>query len=166
MTKAADTNPAGSQRKRNTNQTKTNVAQQNTSTSNNKKSNKQNQNTNQSLTQAAPKSSSPTPAPPPRTKSPAPQPEKHIPLKGYNGSDIETLLSSGVTAQAEVYKPAQTTSQKSGPWGQKCKLHIAISLDISLTTEAGTMATGTDFWLELRKQVAKLQKGESTNKGG
>ncbi|KAK5941326.1 hypothetical protein PMZ80_006604 [Knufia obscura] len=146
MNRTANPSATGSQRKRNINQARTNVASQQNNNSNSQQQKKGNK---QSQQQSNSKPSTSTPASKP-TPPPVPQPEKHVPLSGFNGEDIDHLLTRGVDAEAGVYKPEKTVTQKTGPWGQK----------------PGTMVTGKDFWLELRKQVATLQKGGSTNKGG
>lgn len=120
MTKAVNANADGSQRKSNTNQSRPNVAsQQNNSSSNQqqKKGNKQTQQQNNA------KPSTPTPASKPASP-PTPQPEKYVPLKDFNGDEIDNLLSRGVDPETEVYKPEKTATQKAGPWGQKRKLEL------------------------------------------
>jgi len=120
MTKTANASADGSQRKRNTNQSRPNVAsQQNNSSSNQqqKKGNRQTQPQNNT------KPSTPTLASKPASP-PTPQPEKYVPLKDFNGDEIDSLLSRGVDPEAEVYKPEKTATQKTGPWGQKRKLEL------------------------------------------
>lgn len=109
MTKTADASAHGSRRK---------LATQQNNSSNNppqKKGNKQNHQNNS-------KPSAPTPASKPASP-PVPQPEKHVPLRGFNAEEIDNLMSIGIDAEAEVYKPAKTVAQEAGPWGQKRKLH-------------------------------------------
>lgn len=186
----ANANDSTSQRKRNTNQPRANVASQNNpqSQQNSKRGNKQqnqHQNQNQNQTQTAAKSapSANTSAPTP-TFAPAPVPipvptapatptiiqpdEPHQSVAGFNSDEVNKLLKSGYDEKAPTYKPDQpVTQQKTSPWGQK----RTYSTNILPKTEywhviASSMSNGKDFWLELRKQVAILQKGESTNKGG
>lgn len=133
----ANPDPAGSQRKKNTNQRSNVTSQHNNTNSNtpattqgsqpqNKKS-KQNQNQTHSQTQsqnqsqASTKPSSPAP-PPPKTATPPPaKVVKHVPLDGFNAAEVDELLSSGCDANALVYKPEQPV-QKTSPWGQKREL--------------------------------------------
>jgi len=123
MTKTTTANATGSQRKRNTNQTKSNVASQNSpqSQQNIKKGNKQQnqqQNQNQPAAKSATSTTTSTPASPP---PPVPAEEPHTPLIGFNGDEIDTLLKSGHDDKALIYKAEQSVpQQKSGPWGQKC----------------------------------------------
>lgn len=120
MTKTANASADGSQRKRNTTSSRPNVAsQQATNISNNQQQKKASKQTSQPNS-AQP--STPTPASKPASP-PTPQPEKHVPLKGFNGDEIDNLLSRGVDPHAEAYKPDKPVTQKTGPWGQKRKLY-------------------------------------------
>lgn len=119
MTKQANASATGSQRKRNTNQSRPNVASQQNSSSTipqQKKGNKQNHQQNSA------KASSPAPTSKPPSP-PVPRPEKHVSLLGYNGDEIDNLLSKGIPADANAYKPENPAAQKTGPWGQKRKPH-------------------------------------------
>lgn len=122
MNRTANPSATGSQRKRNINQARTNVASQQNNNSNSQQQKKGNK---QSQQQSNSKPSTSTPASKP-TPPPVPQPEKHVPLSGFNGEDIDHLLTRGVDAEAGVYKPEKTVTQKTGPWGQKRKLHPPI----------------------------------------
>lgn len=129
----ANPDPAGSQRKKNTNQ-RSNVTSQHNNTSSNtpattqgsqiqNKKSKQNQNQTHSQTQSQNQSQASTkpssPAPPPKTATPPPaKVAKHVPLDGFNAAEVDELLSSGCDPNALVYKPEQPV-QKTSPWGQK-----------------------------------------------
>ncbi|KAJ5404141.1 hypothetical protein N7509_004012 [Penicillium cosmopolitanum] len=70
-----------------------------------------------------------------------PSQDQHVPVKGFNAGEAKSLLK-----KVPFYKPTgkDANNQKSGgPWGAK----------------ANTMANGKDFFVELRKQVASLQRG-------
>ncbi|KAJ5191415.1 uncharacterized protein N7498_010400 [Penicillium cinerascens] len=74
-----------------------------------------------------------------------PSQEQHVPVRGFNASEARNLLKRGSgEPKATPYKPAgKDNNQRSGgPWGSKLN----------------TMANGKDFFLELRKQVASLQR--------
>ncbi|OQE26862.1 hypothetical protein PENSTE_c005G06426 [Penicillium steckii] len=75
-----------------------------------------------------------------------PAQEQHVPVKGFNAGEAKNLLKKGPgDSKAATYKPTgkDGNNQKSGgPWGAK----------------ANTMANGKDFFVELRKQVASLQR--------
>ncbi|KAJ5562370.1 hypothetical protein N7535_003177 [Penicillium sp. DV-2018c] len=74
-----------------------------------------------------------------------PPQEPHVPVRGFNAAEVKNTLKKGPEAAKSVpYKP----QPKDGPqprstaWGPK----------------AQNMANGKDFFLELRKQVAALQR--------
>lgn len=136
----ANANSTASQRKKNTNQ-RSNVTSQHNNTHSNtssttqatqpqskksKQNQNQNQNQNQSQAQSQNQSQASTkpnsPAPPPKTATPPPaKVVKHVPLDGFNATEVDELLSSGCDSNALVYKPEQS-AQKASPWGQKCEL--------------------------------------------
>jgi len=122
MTKTTTANATGSQRKRNTNQTKSNVASQNNPQpqQNSKKGNKQ-PNQHQTQNQPGAKSATSTTTSTPASPTPPVQAEEpHTPLIGFNGDEIDTLLKSGYDEKALIYKSEQSIpQQKAGPWGQK-----------------------------------------------
>lgn len=166
MTTAKKTNTGDSQRKSSNNQSRANVAKANTSNNTSKKTNKQNQSQAQSQqTSKQPKQQTvqqTLSAAPTKTRSPSPQPTAYVPLPGFNGEEIDALLASGDDGTALAYESEKQFKQKSsekGMFGHQENNNL-------LTISAGTMATGKDFWAELRKQAAMLQRGESTNKGG
>ncbi|KAJ5105085.1 hypothetical protein NUU61_002432 [Penicillium alfredii] len=76
-----------------------------------------------------------------------PAQEQHVPVRGFNAADSKNILKRGPgVSKVPVYKPAgkESNNQRSGgPWGSK----------------SNAMASGKDFFLELRKQVASLQRG-------
>ncbi|EPS34205.1 hypothetical protein POX_a00822 [Penicillium oxalicum] len=74
--------------------------------------------------------------------------DHHVPVRGFNAMEAKNMLKQGLNeSRPTFYKPTakDTTNPKSagGPWGSKPNI----------------MANGKDFWLELRKQVASLQRG-------
>ncbi|KAJ5619513.1 hypothetical protein N7510_003497 [Penicillium lagena] len=106
-----------------------------------------------------------------------PAQEQHVPVRGFNAAETKNALKRGEERstrrtsgtrgltmlsfaidigpgepKATFYKPTgkDSNNQRSGgPWGSK----------------ANTMANGKDFFVELRKQVAILQRG-GTPAGG
>merc|ERR1711939_880391 len=79
-------------------------------------------------------------------------PNDHVRTTGYNSDAVEALLKQGYEARAPLYRPevkSQGTKAES-PWGVK----------------PGAMASGKDFWIDLRKQVAALQQSGGTSRGG
>ncbi|CAL5872225.1 uncharacterized protein PFLUO_LOCUS6484 [Penicillium psychrofluorescens] len=82
-----------------------------------------------------------------------PAQEQHVPVRGFNAAETKSALKRGPgEPKAAFYKPTgkDSNNQRSGgPWGSK----------------ANTMANGKDFFVELRKQVAILQRG-GTPAGG
>lgn len=99
--------------------------------------------------------------------------DDHNPMNGYNSGAVEATLRQGYDAKALLYKPdakAPATKPES-PWGAKRKCNCCCFLHMSMRTdvyrhEAGAMAGGKDFWLELRKQIAVLQQSGGTSRGG
>ncbi|CEJ62132.1 hypothetical protein PMG11_10642 [Penicillium brasilianum] len=79
--------------------------------------------------------------------SSSPAQDQHVPVRGFNAAEVKNVLKKGPNEpKAPFYKPAgkDTNNQRSGgPWGSK----------------SNTMANGKDFFIELRKQVASLQRG-------
>ncbi|OOQ83904.1 hypothetical protein PEBR_32848 [Penicillium brasilianum] len=76
--------------------------------------------------------------------SSSPAQDQHVPVRGFNAAEVKNVLKK--EPKAPFYKPAgkDTNNQRSGgPWGSK----------------SNTMANGKDFFIELRKQVASLQRG-------
>ncbi|KAJ5665372.1 uncharacterized protein N7477_007820 [Penicillium maclennaniae] len=75
-----------------------------------------------------------------------PAQDQHVPVRGFNAAEAKSLLKRGPEeSKATFYKPAgKDNNQRSGgsPWGSK----------------QNTMANGKDFFLELRKQIASLQR--------
>ncbi|KAJ5715933.1 uncharacterized protein N7483_013114 [Penicillium malachiteum] len=73
--------------------------------------------------------------------------EQHVSVRGFNTAEAKSILKRGPNETKPIfYKPTgkDASSQRSGgPWGAK----------------SNTMANGKDFFVELRKQVAALQKG-------
>ncbi|KAJ5100249.1 hypothetical protein N7456_006301 [Penicillium angulare] len=69
--------------------------------------------------------------------------EQHVPVRGFNAAEAKNVLRR--ETKPTLYKPTgKDANQRSGgPWGAK----------------SNTMANGKDFFIELRKQVAALQKG-------
>ncbi|KAJ5655688.1 hypothetical protein N7507_007638 [Penicillium longicatenatum] len=70
----------------------------------------------------------------------------HVSVRGFNAAEAKNVLKRGPEETKPIfYKPTgkDTNNQRSGgPWGAK----------------SNTMANGKDFFIELRKQVASLQK--------
>lgn len=124
-----ETNNTASQRKKTTPQSRPNVAS--------KKSSKQIQPSAVPATQSSKASgstaapSTPTTniskpkSPPPQSAQAKPQQQtqtiEHVPLKGFNFSEIDALLNGGIDPEAELYKSEYPQMQKSGPWGHKGK---------------------------------------------
>ncbi|KAK7900718.1 hypothetical protein LTR67_003002 [Exophiala xenobiotica] len=80
-------------------------------------------------------------------------PNDHVPMAGYNSDAVEAMLKQGYEARAPLYRPevkSQGTTKAESPWG----------------TKPGAMASGKDFWIDLRKQVAALQQSGGTSRGG
>ncbi|KAJ5176508.1 uncharacterized protein N7482_002385 [Penicillium canariense] len=85
--------------------------------------------------------------------STSPAQDQHVPVRGFNAAEAKTVLKKNFGAvtgpnepKAPFYKPTgkDANNQRSGgPWGSK----------------SNTMASGKDFFIELRKQVASLQRG-------
>ncbi|KAF3396126.1 hypothetical protein F1880_007305 [Penicillium rolfsii] len=85
----------------------------------------------------------------------SPAQDQHVPVRGFNATEAKNVLKKGphvilnlfaAEPKALLYKPAgkDPNNQRSGgPWGSK----------------SNTMANGKDFFVELRKQVASLQRG-------
>ncbi|KAJ5763107.1 hypothetical protein N7533_001788 [Penicillium manginii] len=72
------------------------------------------------------------------------QQDQHVPVREFNAAEAKNLLKKD--SKVPFYKPTgkDANNQKAGgPWGAK----------------ANTMANGKDFFVELRKQVASLQRG-------
>ena len=115
----------------------------------------------------------------PTATAPAPRPviqEPHVPMNGFNASEVEAMLSAGAADAGEVYKPENPTLKAGGVWGTKRETYTSDAFEgghLLLTTcTAGAMTNGKDFWLELRKQVADVQangvssKAENKKQGG
>ncbi|KAH8700781.1 hypothetical protein BGW36DRAFT_374950 [Talaromyces proteolyticus] len=88
--------------------------------------------------------------------APSPTQEQHIPVNEFNAAECKTALERVPTQPAPIkYRPSGlpakdvATNRASGPWGVK----------------PNSMASGKDFFLELRKQVGALQNGSSISGG-
>ncbi|KAJ5199485.1 hypothetical protein N7491_011308 [Penicillium cf. griseofulvum] len=72
--------------------------------------------------------------------------EQHVPVRGFNAAESKNMLKPGPTETqfSTPYKPLSKDgpTQRSTAWGPK----------------AQNMANGRDFFLELRKQIATLQR--------
>ncbi|KAJ5934602.1 hypothetical protein N7466_004149 [Penicillium verhagenii] len=80
-----------------------------------------------------------------------PAQDLHVSVRGFNAAEAKNILKR--ETKPTFYKPTgkDTNNQRSGgPWGAK----------------SNTMANGKDFFIELRKQVASLQKGVGPPVGG
>ncbi|KIX01664.1 uncharacterized protein Z518_09390 [Rhinocladiella mackenziei CBS 650.93] len=88
----------------------------------------------------------------PATQTSLPLADDHGPMPGFNSDAVEAMLKQGYEAKAPLYKPdAKSQGAKSeSPWGMK----------------PGAMASGKDFWLDLRKQVTALQQSGGIGQGG
>ncbi|OAP63701.1 hypothetical protein AYL99_02928 [Fonsecaea erecta] len=99
--------------------------------------------------------------------TPAPS-DDHVPIAGFNADVVEAMLKQGYEAKAPLHKldnKPQATNPQS-PWGVKCEYspaHQTISIN---SVEAGAMASGKDFWLDLRRQVFALQQTGGISQGG
>ncbi|KGO39810.1 hypothetical protein PEX1_101130 [Penicillium expansum] len=75
-----------------------------------------------------------------------PPQEQHIPVRGFNNAEVKNVLKAGPqeTKLSIAYKSHSKDgpTQRSTAWGAK----------------AQNMANGKDFFLELRKQIASLQR--------
>ncbi|KAJ5577730.1 uncharacterized protein N7459_006694 [Penicillium hispanicum] len=72
-----------------------------------------------------------------------PAQDQHVPVRSFNAAEAKSILKR--EPKASFYKPTgkdATNQRSSGPWGSK----------------SNTMANGKDFFVELRKQVASLQR--------
>ncbi|ODM20045.1 hypothetical protein SI65_05031 [Aspergillus cristatus] len=82
-----------------------------------------------------------------RDQSPAgPANEQHVPVRGFNATEAKSALKRGAhEPKPAAYKPTgkDVNNRASGPWGAK----------------PNNMASGKDFFLELRKQVTSLRGG-------
>lgn len=106
------------------------------------------------------------------TASPASLPgqDEHVPHVGFNAAAVDAVLKQGFDAKAPLFKPEskpQPTKSES-PWGLKGKslLSVCSSRQFIDNDLAGAMASGRDFWLDLRKQVFALQQSGGTSQGG
>lgn len=121
MTTAKKTNSGDSQRKSSSNQSRANVAKGNTSNNTSKKTNKQNQNqaqaqqTSKQLKQQTVQQT--LSAAPTKTRSPSPQQTVYVPLPGFNGEEIDTLLAGGDDGTALAYESETPLKQKSSDKG-------------------------------------------------
>ncbi|KAJ9615567.1 hypothetical protein H2200_001642 [Cladophialophora chaetospira] len=81
-----------------------------------------------------------------------PPPDDHVSIAGFNAAAVDATLKKGYDAKAPLYKaeakPQPPVAQS--PWGAK----------------PGAMASGKDFWLDLRRQVAALQQTGGVSQGG
>ncbi|KAJ5794535.1 hypothetical protein N7457_001134 [Penicillium paradoxum] len=82
-----------------------------------------------------------------------PPQEQHVPVRGFNTAEVKNILKKGsAEGKSTLYKPISKdgpkdgskdgSNQRSAAWGPK----------------AQNMANGRDFFLELRKQIAALQR--------
>ncbi|OQE26156.1 hypothetical protein PENFLA_c007G00513 [Penicillium flavigenum] len=75
-----------------------------------------------------------------------PPQEQHVPVRGFNTAEVKNVLKAGhyETKMSTPYKShfKDGPTQRSTAWGPK----------------AQNMANGKDFFLELRKQIASLQR--------
>jgi hypothetical protein len=58
----------------------------------------------------------------PATPAPAPRAiieEPHVPMNGFNASEVEAMLSAGAADKGEVYKSDKPTLKAGGVWGTK-----------------------------------------------
>ncbi|KAJ5929363.1 hypothetical protein N7454_007211 [Penicillium verhagenii] len=83
-----------------------------------------------------------------------PAQDLHVSVRGFNAAEAKNILKRGPTETKPIFYKSSgkdTNNQRSGgPWGAK----------------SNTMANGKDFFIELRKQVASLQKGVGPPVGG
>ncbi|OAL25207.1 hypothetical protein AYO22_05084 [Fonsecaea multimorphosa] len=89
---------------------------------------------------------------PTTTPTTLPPPDDHVPIAGFNADVVEATLKRGYEVKAPLYK-LDTKSQAAtpaSPWGAK----------------PGAMASGKDFWLDLRRQVGALQQTGGISQGG
>ncbi|KAL3437112.1 hypothetical protein BDV09DRAFT_30214 [Aspergillus tetrazonus] len=78
--------------------------------------------------------------------------DQHTPVGGFNAAEAKTALRRAPGAPKPYFYKAQgkdANNRASGPWGSK----------------PNTMASGKDFFLELRKQVTALRQGGSVAGG-
>jgi len=97
--------------------------------------------------------------------------DDHVPMNGFNVAEVDALLKKGYDARAPLYKPDSLKPQPAStgsPWGAKREYNTThLKADIITNTgQAGAMASGKDFWLELRKQITALQQTGGTSQGG
>ncbi|KXG50288.1 uncharacterized protein PGRI_062550 [Penicillium griseofulvum] len=94
-----------------------------------------------------------------------PPQEQHVPVRGFNAAEVKNILKPGPneTQFATPYKahPKDGATQRSTAWGAKGKIPIRTQPSLEQTVTISTahhMANGRDFFLELRKQIATLQR--------
>ncbi|KAK4870140.1 hypothetical protein LT330_005194 [Penicillium expansum] len=94
-----------------------------------------------------------------------PPQEQHIPVRGFNNAEVKNVLKAGPqeTKLSIAYKSHSKDgpTQRSTAWGAKGTVSLrsqdAYEQTITIFT-AQNMANGKDFFLELRKQIASLQR--------
>ncbi|OQE40217.1 hypothetical protein PENCOP_c006G08139 [Penicillium coprophilum] len=94
-----------------------------------------------------------------------PPQEQHIPVRGFNAAEVKNTLKPGPneTKLSTLYKSHSKDgpTQRSTAWGPKGTVSLrsqhTLKQTITIST-AQNMANGKDFFLELRRQIATLQR--------
>ncbi|KAE8147725.1 hypothetical protein BDV25DRAFT_159704 [Aspergillus avenaceus] len=80
-----------------------------------------------------------------------PAQDQHVPVRGFNAAEAKAALKKDPREPKPFfYKPnGKDVNRSGGPWGSK----------------PNNMASGKDFFLELRKQVTSLRQGANVAGG-
>lgn len=106
----------------------------------------------------------------PASPASLPGQDEHVFHVSFNLAAVDAVLKQGFDGKAPVFKPEskpQPTKSES-PWGPKGESSpLSFSTGLLIDNDvAGAMASGKDFWLDLRKQVFALQQSGGTSQGG
>ncbi|EKV11842.1 hypothetical protein PDIG_35210 [Penicillium digitatum PHI26] len=90
-----------------------------------------------------------------------PPQEQHVPVRGFNNAEVKNVLKETKLSMPYKSQSKDGPAQRSTAWGSKGTVFLrsphALEHIITIFT-AQNMANGKDFFLELRKQVASLQR--------
>ncbi|CAI7640942.1 unnamed protein product [Penicillium glandicola] len=90
-----------------------------------------------------------------------PPQEQHVPVRGFNTAEVKNVLKETKLSTPYKTHSKDGPTQRSTAWGAKgtISLRSQDTLEQTLTiSTAQNMANGKDFFLELRKQIASLQR--------
>jgi hypothetical protein len=99
----------------------------------------------------------------------APAQEEHIPVNDFNAQEVRVGLKNTSEVKPAIYKPAEKAApaaRSGSPWASKRTCYCLNYPGRYLTRAANMTASGKDFFVELRKQVALLQQSGGTTMGG